>query len=133
MGQPCIVAHTGALNGSPSSGPLSGPSLVELLNTSFTETYNARGSGAPTVVGATDMAPFVLDLANFTITKVRMFALKVNAGTIVVKVTSAKGTDQAVPVSKLWLWDAPFAGDEITAIKFVGTADLEFVIAGDVS
>lgn len=47
--------------------------------------------------------------------------------------TSAVGTDQALKVSDLFLWHSPNPGDELTAIKLVGTGDCEYFLAGDVS
>jgi len=133
MGLPCNVAHTGALTAAPATGYLNvGPSLSDLLNTSFSATYAGRKSAAPTIINATDGAPYVVNLE--TITKVRLIGLRVNSGTVVVKLTSAKGADQAFPCSSLLLLHLPFAGDEVTAIKLVASsADIEIVLAGDVS
>lgn len=104
---------------------------MELLNTSFTGTYGSSKSARPTINGATDGAPFILPFE--TITKVRVIVMRVRGGTIRLKLTSAAGTDQVIPVSELLVWTSPNAGDEVTAIKIVGTADVEYILAGDVS
>lgn len=104
--------------------------MQELLSTTFSNTYQSAKAASPSVVGATDIAPYVVGLDS--ITKVRMFALKVVSGaSIKVKLTSVAGALQSLYVSSLLLWNSPNSGDEITVIQLVGTADVELVIAGD--
>lgn len=132
MAQPATITHTGVVNGSPASTPGGpSPSLGEILNTSTTVTYQASKSGRPSIIGATDGAPFVLSFE--TMTKVRFFAMRVRGGTIKLKVTSVLGTDQVIGVSDLLLWSSQFPDDAWTAIKMVGTADVEYLMAGDLS
>jgi hypothetical protein len=104
---------------------------MDFLNTSFQGTYGAGKGAAVSIVGATSGSPFILALE--TIVKVRMLAFRVRGGSLEIRITSAKGTDQAFACSDIFVWHAPFAGDELTAIKCIGTADLEYVISGDVS
>lgn len=130
MAQAVTIWHNGSVSGQPAIVP-NGPSLADNLNTSFSATYAASKSSRLAVVGATDIAPLVLSLDS--ITKVRFFALRVlNGPSIKVKLTSAAGADQAQS-GVFFLWHSPNSGDEITAIKLVGTADIELMIAGDVS
>ena len=83
------------------------------------------------VVGATDLSPYVVSLD--TITKVRFLIIKVvNGASIKAVLTSAAVADQALS-GTTFIWNSLNAGDEITAIKLVGTADVELMIAGDVS
>lgn len=131
MAFPSTVAHQGALQGAPTASSVGTPSLTEILNTSFSNTYGSSKAARPGIVGATVGSPYVIPFE--TITKVRMFAFRVRGGSLEFRLTSAKGVDQALACSDIWLWHSPFAGDEITAIKVIGTADLEYVIAGDVS
>ncbi len=131
MAQPAIVSHTGSLSSSPSSGSIGSPSLQEVLNTSFSATYGVRKSGAPTINGATTESPFVLDLE--TIVSVRMIGIQVRSGSLTLRLTSADGTLQNIPISSLFLWHGPASGDQITAIRLVGTGDIEYSIAGDPS
>jgi hypothetical protein len=131
MAQSVTIWHAGAVTGSAHAVP-GGPSLMDLLNTSFSWTYGSSKACRPSVVGATDIAPYVVSLD--TITKVRFIGIRViNGSSIKLVLTSPSGTDQAFKTSSLWLWNSPNAGDEFTAIKLVGTADIELVIAGDVS
>lgn len=131
MAIPAIIVHNGALAGSPSTGG-DALALQEILNTSFQGTYGSSKSARPGIVNATDLAPYTIPLE--TITKVRMIAIRLQAGaTIKVRLTSAVGTDQSFNVSGLFLWQGQNAGDEVTAIKLVGNADLVYAIAGDVS
>lgn len=131
MPLPAIIGHTGSVSGTPAQATSGVPSLQEILNTSFTSTFASSKSARPAIVGATDASPFVLALE--TITKVRFMAMRVRGGTLKVVVTSAAGTDQAFNLSDVLVWHSPNSGDELTAVKLVGTADLEYVLAGDVS
>lgn len=130
MSQPALVSHTGSLSGAPSNGAIVAPSLQELLNTGFSNTYQATASARPTI-SALEGSPFTIPLV--TITKVRMIAMQVRSGSLTILLTSTAGTDQAILASGLFLMNTPNAGTEITSIKVFGTADLEYVIAGDVT
>lgn len=128
MATPVTVSHSGALRASPAASP---STLMEIVQTSFEATYQGSKSSHPTISGATDGSPFVVGLDG--VAKVRVFALRVNSGSLKVKVTSAVGTDQAINVGSngLMLWHSPYVGDEVTAIKLVGTGDCDIVLAGD--
>ena len=131
MAQSVTIWHAGAVTGQPTPVP-GGPSLSEMLNTSFNGTYGASKGTRLSVVGATDLSPYTVSLDS--ITKARFLGLRViNGSSIKALLTSPSGTDQAIKVSSLLLWHSPNSGDEITAIKLVGTADIELLIAGAVS
>jgi len=127
---PAIISHQGVLSGSPSASS-SGLTLQEIFNTSFMATFGSSKGARPGIIAATDAVPYTIPLE--TITKVKCIALRTpNGSTIKMVITSAVGTNQAFNVSGLFLWTGMNSGDEITAIKLVGTADIEYVIAGDV-
>jgi hypothetical protein len=128
---PALVNHVGSLSGSPAQTGTTVPSLQELINTSFQGTFGGSKSARLTISGATDLSPFVLSLD--TITKVRLIVVRTQNQSLRVKITSAYGATQVIPLSNALIWFAPNAGDEVTAIEFVGTADVEVVIAGDVT
>lgn len=130
MAQSRTVWVNGAVSVSPI--PVSGgPTLSDNMAISLTSTFQAS-KAVPLSIAATDGSPFALSLDS--IVKVRFLALKVNSGASVkMLLTSADGTEQKLQVSGLLLWHAPNAGDEITAIKLVGTADVELLLAGDLS
>ena len=131
MAQAVTIWHTGAVSGQPIACP-GGPSLSDTLNTSFSGTYSSAKSSRLSVIGATDFAPYVFSMDS--VVKARFIGMRIlNGPSIKVLLTSTSGTDQAIKVSSLLLWNSPNAGDEITAIKLVGTADIEILIAGDVS
>ena len=131
MAQAVTIWHSGAVSGQPIAVP-GGPSLADTLNTSFQGTYSASKSSRLSVVAATDIAPYTVTLDS--VSKARFLGLRViNGASIKVLLTSPSGTDQTIKVSSLLLWHSPNSGDEITAIKLVGTADIEILIAGDVS
>lgn len=128
MAFPATIKHTGSLQAAPTNGSLGDvPSLTDLINTSFQATYQSTKSGRPSINAP--VVPAVLDLES--VVKVRAIALRVRGGSLKILLTSAAGVDQAIRVSDAFIWSAPSPGDEITAIKFVGVADLEYVIAGD--
>ena len=131
MPQSTTIWHTGNVTGRPSP-TTGGPSLSDSFDTSFTGTYSSGTSKRLTVIGATDIAPFAV--AMDSVAKARFIAMRiVNGASLKVLLTSAAGADQAIKVSSVLIWHSPNAGDEITAIKLVGTADIELMIAGDVS
>lgn len=131
MAQAVTIWHTGAVSGQPTPVP-GGPSLGDNLNTSFSGTYAASKATRLSVVNATQQAPFVVSFDS--VTKARFIGIRViNGSSILALLTSPAGSAQAIKVSSMFLWHSPNSGDEITAINFVGTADLELMIAGDVS
>jgi len=131
MAQAVTIWHSGAVSGQPHAAPC-GPSLSDTLNTSFQNTYSASKASRLSVVAATDQTPYTFPLDS--ITKARFIGVRVlNGASIKILLTSASGTDQALKTCSLLLWNSSNSGDEITAIKLVGTADLEILIAGDVS
>ena len=131
MAQSVTIWHSGAVTGQPLAVP-GGPSLSDMMNTSFSNTYSASQASRLSVVGATDLSPFVVAFGS--VTKARFLGIRViNGSSIKALLTSPSGTDQALKTSSLLLWNSPNSGDEITAINLVGTADIELLIAGDVS
>ena len=131
MAPAVTIWHTGAVSGQPFSTPC-GPSLADTLNTSFQGTYSASKASRLSVVGATDLAPYTVALDS--IVKARFIGMRViNGSSIKILLTSAAGDSQALTTGSLLLWHSPNSGDEITAIKLVGTADIEIMVAGDVS
>lgn len=128
MAIPSLCQHTGSLSGSPVAGSIGSPSLQEISNTSFQVTTGSSKSARPSIINATYLSPFVLSLD--TITKVQVLYVRVRSGSIKMLLTSAAGTDQAFRVSDMFMINPIASGDEITAIKFVGTADIEVFLAG---
>ena len=131
MSIPVIIRHTGIAVGTSSapSGLCVGP-----FDTSFTASYAAHKSSEIDVVGATDLAPLVIPLEN--VVKVRVLIISVSGNSVVLKLTSAAGADQAIRLSSggKQIFYQPTIGDEFTAIKLVGTgATVNYMIAGDLS
>lgn len=91
-----------------------------------------REDSDTTSIASTDLSPFVLHSS--VVPSARIFALRVISGTVKVKLTSASGIDQALQVSGpegFMMWASATAGDELTTIKLIGTADVEYLVAGD--
>jgi hypothetical protein len=128
MAIPQTIRHDGALTGNQSPGGI--PGALELLPTALQATYAMAKTAAPSIINATSLSPYVIPLE--TISRIRLFGMRVRGQSIKVLVTSAAGADQAFNVSDLLLLHCPNQGDELTAIKLVGTADITYVIAGDV-
>lgn len=131
MAQSTVVQVSGAIAAQPAAGALFTASLQEFLSLSTTATYGAAKGGAISV-NSTDIAPFVVPLEG--IVKGRMIGIGIISGqTVKVLLTTALGTDQAIPVSDKLFLHMPSAGDEYTALKIVGVADIQYFLAGDVS
>lgn len=105
--------------------------LIQAIDLAFQAVYDGVQGGALTING-TNLAPFIPSLGS--IAKVRAIAIRaVDGQSLVVKLSSAAGIDQAIPVSDLLLLRAQNVGDEISAIKIVGSGRVELLIAGNVS
>jgi hypothetical protein len=128
MALPSIIQHDGALTGSSAPGGPAGE-LMELLRTTFSATYGMSKGARPSIINATDLAPYVIPLE--TIVRVRLIGIRTRGAPITVKLTSAAGTLQVFPVSDLLLLHNPAAGSEVTVVQIVGTADVVYCIAGD--
>lgn len=111
--------------------PTDNVGLIQSIDLAFRQTY-AGVTGGGLTIDSTDIAPFVPALG--AIAAVRALAIRaVDGQSLVVKLTSAVGVDQAVPVSDLLLVRAQNTGDQLTAIKVVGTGRIELLIAGDLT
>lgn len=127
MSQMVTVTVSGAVVAGPANASPTAPSLQDMLNVSTSRTYGYK-SGQSTTINAPS-TPFAVNLG--AITKVRFLALRTIGASMQVLLTSALGTDQAFKVSDLMVWSAPNEGDQITAIKLIGVADVEYLLAGD--
>lgn len=74
---------------------------------------------------------FVDFLAGTGIAAVKFLFLRVTGGTIELRVSSAFGATQIIPVSGICVLTNPIAGSEFTAVALRGTAQVEFKVAGD--
>ena len=83
------------------------------------------------VVSISSPVAFVDLLAGLTISAVRLLVLRVQAGSIVLRTSSAAGVDQVVNISDVVYISNPVAGTELTAVSVQGTANIEYLIAGD--
>jgi hypothetical protein len=120
---------TGAVQASPFASLSGGQSLQDFLTFNIRKSYTGRSADVTSVVGATDLAPYVLPLG--TITKVRFLAIHVLSGALKAKLTTPSETDQVVRFGDWLVIHAPNPGEELTSIKLVGTADLEHFLSGD--
>lgn len=128
-----LVRHTGSLVAE-SSSPFwtlnGGP-----INTSFCATYAAQKQAQDGVLNVLVGAPLVLPLEN--ITNVRVGAFQAIGGSCTLMLTSAAGSNQAIPLSDsgIFIFHNPNVGDEFTAIKIIGAGPLtvSYFIAGDAS
>ena len=93
----------------------------------FRAQYDQSLEGVQHVAG-TDVAPYDLDLAG--ITSVYLLALHVlSGGPLTLLLDSTAGTAQEFPVSEE-IFLSNKGGVPFTRIQIVGTADVEFMIAG---
>jgi len=112
--------------------PTSRASLLQLFNL-FQDQPDVSDLGNPydkVIVVKTSIAYLVATAIPLNqITKVKLFIIR-SSVPITIKVTSAVGSDQAMKVAD-FRWQSDEDGDEITAIKILGTADVEFIVAGE--
>ena len=127
MGQPTSIALSGALVASPVPGTCS-PSLHDRIDVSFTHSYTQRISGSPSV-NATQDAPFVLPFGG--VAKGRALVLRVRGGSLRALITTPAGAAQAIRISDLLVIHNPAEGDQLTAVSLIGTAEIEYLLAGD--
>lgn len=79
-------------------------------------------------VSGTSMAPHDLDLGG--VTAVYFFTLRIlSGGPLVLLLDSGAGIAQKIPVSEEIFLDNK-TGSPITRVQIVGTADIEFMLAG---
>lgn len=97
----------------------------------FEEVYDGvQGVALP--INGTDVAPFLVPFG--ALTKVRAVAIRaVDGQSLVVKLTSAAGADQAVPVSGVLVVHAKNPGDQFTAVKVVGVGRIEYLVGGNLT
>lgn len=124
------ITSAGSVGGAPAR-PEGPAELTSILSLAFTATYAQMDAGSFSFLG-TLPSPFVLNPGG--ITKVRALVIRcLDAQSIQVLVSSALGTDQKVPCSGLFFMHCPKAGDELTAVKLVGSGRIEYLAAGDAS
>lgn len=125
------IEITGVISARPASTAFGACTLQELLPLNTRAVY-ASGKGASISVSATSPSPpFVLPLEG--IVAVRLFAMRLLSGdSIRVTITTPVGT-ATFPVSDEFVLHNVNPGDEITAISFVGSAEIAYAIAGDVT
>lgn len=134
MSVPVQIVNSGVLNGSPPNGSLTGgQSLTGLMRTDFAATFGSSKSARPCIVGATFAGtPFVFALEG--ITKVRMFTIRIISGSLLLRFSSPNGgAQQVIPCSNFLQIYNPNNNDEFTVIDAEGTANVEYVLAGDIA
>ena len=131
MGAPVTLTVSGKASLAPSVSSSTTPSGTGgMSGTIVSRTYlKGKTRHGVDIVGATDGSPFVVEFED--ITSVRYFLLRVSSGTIKVRLTSAVAALQEFNVSDKFEIHNPVAGDEFTAIALVGTACVEYMLAGD--
>ncbi len=127
MGQPVNIELKGSLVASPVPG-MCGPSLRDTVDVSFSHAYTQRQSAAMSV-NATPDAPFALPFGG--VTKGRALVLRVRGGSLKALLTTPAGAAQAIRVSDLLVMHNPAEGDQLTAVSLIGTAEIEYLLAGD--
>lgn len=114
---------TGALLAKPPQGGGRSTTLVF----DFCSQYDQSSEGAIHVSG-TALAPYNLELSG--ITSVYLLGLTVlSGGPLTLLLDSAVGTAQAVPVAQE-IFLSNKGGVPITRVQIIGTADIEFMLAG---
>ena len=129
MSIPVAINHVGVLTATAWTNSF-GASPVD---TSFAAVYASQINNQQDIVGATS-TPVTLQLGN--VAKVRVLIARCTGNSVVLKLTSAKGTEQAVPLSGggIVVLHLPVLGDELTAVKVTGDGStVSYFIAGDLA
>lgn len=122
---PFAIEMVGSIQSDPSVTTDATGFLSQAIDLAFKATYAAAFGGALPISGT-----FVPALG--AVTKVRALAVRaVDGQSLVVRLTSAQGAAQAIPVSGVIVVQEKNAGDELTAISIAGTGRIEFLIGGD--
>lgn len=130
MAQSRQVTVTGVATATPATASNFSCTLQALLPLDVCAVYQAS-KGTELSIDSTDLAPFSVPFEG--ITKGRFFGIRLRSGnSMKVLVTTALGV-APLPLSDLFLWHAPNDGDQATAIQIVGTGDVAYLFAGDVS
>jgi len=85
----------------------------------------------PNVRAIASPASFEDMLAGSGVTTATFIYLRVFSGSLVIRTTTAAGTDQLQTVSGMYLWSSPNSGDGATAVAIQGTADYEILLGGN--
>jgi len=126
------IEITGVVSARPASTAFGACTLQELLPLNTRATYASTKYGGITIAAIDPAPPFNLDFEG--IIAGRLFAMRLNSGdSIRVTITFASTGPATIPVSDELLIHNVNPGDEITAISFVGAADISYVLAGDVT
>lgn len=75
-------------------------------------------------------AAFVDLLTGSGVTNIKMLSVRVRAGTVTLRISSAAGVDQVMDVSDMLVLNNPVDASAWTALAAQGVADLELMIAG---
>lgn len=129
MSVPVVINHTGVLTACAWGSSFgSGP-----IDTSLAASYGAQIQNQQDIRGAISPSPPVtLELGN--VAAVRFLQARCIGNSVVLALTSAKGTQQLVPLSgggELIL-HLPVVGDELTAVQVYGDGStVTYFLAGD--
>lgn len=107
-------------------GPAEGQSLQEFVNLGQITNPTQRSAGVRSLISAVDEP---LDFGS--VTAGTFLTLRVLSGSLSMKVTTPLATDQVIPCGGQVLLYTPNPGQQMTAIKLTGTADFQFVLAGN--
>lgn len=120
------VKVVGTVNAGPSNAAGT-TNLSSYVDLGIEKVYPSVASSNATIASS-DGSPFVV--AGFTAIRVIAFR-SVDGAAFKLKLTSAPGgADQVIPCDDLFVLHVPLAGDEITALKVVGTGRIEYFLAG---
>lgn len=113
---------------SPVSPRLTGPSLLRTINFGHFEDYDNTVSGNVNI--AAPATPFTLPIA--PIVGALFVGIHVVVGPLELQITSVAGVDQKIKLShgSRWMWQSDVATDAITALKFLGTGEITYAVAG---
>lgn len=126
------MSYALAMSGSVGTDPATitdSAALMASIDLTFQATYDGVIPGGLTI---NSPSPGNFQIGLGAMVAVRAIAIRaVDGQSLVVLLTSAAGTDQAIPVSDLLVVRAQNPNDKFTAVKIQGVGRVEWIIAGN--
>lgn len=134
MAQSITIELEGVLSGTPSPLSAFSSSLAQLLPINFCDVYSAGKVTVLSNVSGSSGSPYPIPFE--AITKARVIAIRVLAGTTInLRITTALGL-AVLPVSDEFILRVRNPGDEVLSLAIDSTSqlvDVAYLIAGDVT
>ena len=118
----------GSVTWGPPSVSATFPTLAATLSLRDEQT---RGQGFSNARSIASPAAFVDLITGTGITTVHFIAIRINSGSLDIRMTTDAAVDAIIRCSNLHVWSSQNSGDGATALAVQGSANFEIIVAGD--